>query len=239
MSDPHARIADIRERAAGVRERIAAACATAGRDSASVTLVAVTKGHDAATVAAAVAAGLHDIGESRVQETRDKRGLLDATLPDSVHWHLVGQLQSNKARAAAALVDTVHSLDSDRVATALDRGRGTGRPLRVLVEVELTGIAGRGGVAPDDLDVLVGAVRGLPHLELAGLMTVAAPGPPEAARRTFARLREMRDELVARHGVALPHLSMGMSDDYTAAVEEGATMVRLGRTLFGPRPPIS
>ncbi|MHB8717424.1 MAG: YggS family pyridoxal phosphate-dependent enzyme [Candidatus Dormibacteria bacterium] len=230
----------VSERVAMVRDRIAAACARCDRDPAQVTLIAVTKGHPAAAVRAVVAAGLHDIGESRVQETRAKRAVLGAGLPAGVRWHLVGQLQTNKARAAASLFDVVHSLDSERLAAALGRGRSPApAPLRVLIEVELTGLAGRGGVTPEHLDALFGAARAHPQLRVAGLMSVAAPGSAESARASFARLRGLRDQLEQRHQVALPHLSMGMSDDFEVGVEEGATMVRVGRALFDPRSPIS
>ena len=229
----------IRRRAGEVRERIEAARARGGHAAPPVTLVAVTKGHDAGTVRAAVAAGLHDIGEARVQEARGKHDALDAAAPGRLRWHLIGQLQSNKARAAAGLFDVVHSLDGERAAAALARGRGDAPPLPVLIEVELTGIPGRGGVPPGAVAALLAAARAHPQLAVAGLMTVAAPGPAGQARATFARLRELRDGLERAEGLRLAHLSMGMSDDYEVAVEEGATLVRLGRTLFGPRPPIS
>ena len=216
-----------------VRERVRAAAERSGRDPATILLVAVTKGVDVAHIEEAIAAGVRDIGENRVQEAVSKR----AELAGGVRWHLVGHLQTNKARRAAELFDTVHSVDSLRVAQALSAGRPHHlSALETLVEVELTGISGRTGAPPSELANLVRGVSGLPAIRLTGLMTIAPPSPdPSAARPWFARLRRHRDELEQETGIALPQMSMGMSDDFETAVEEGATMVRVGRAIFAPR----
>jgi pyridoxal phosphate enzyme (YggS family) len=231
---------------AEVRARIGAAATRSGRLAGEVTLLAVTKGQPAGAVQAAAAAGLRDIGESRVQEARAKQAVVDPGRSDGagvdeedgarLRWHLIGHLQHNKAGVASTVFDTVQSVDSVRIASALAAHRADGaRPLRVFLEVELTGLPSRSGLAPEQLDALTAAVTALPQLELVGLMTIAAPGPAAATRALFSRLRGLRDALRQRHGVPLNDLSMGMSDDFEVAVEEGATVVRLGRVLFGDR----
>jgi len=224
---------------ARARERIAAAAARTGADAARVRLVAVSKTVAAAGVQEALDAGIRDLGENKVQEALAKRTELEQAGAPGATWHLIGHLQTNKAGRAAAGFDWAHSVDSERVASALDARRPlTGPPLEVLIEVELTGQPGRTGVAAGGLAALAEVIGGLPGLRLRGLMTMAAPvADPELARPTFARLRELRDELERRVGIGLPELSMGMSDDFEAAVAEGATIVRLGRAIFGARPP--
>lgn len=216
-----------------VRGRVRHAAERAGRDPATVRVVAVTKGHAAAVIGAALDAGVEDIAESRVREAESKR----AELGDrTATWHMVGHLQRNKARAAAAIFDVVHSIDSAPVAAALDRHRdGAAPPLRVLVEVDLTAIPGRSGVPPGAAAALLSDLEGLAALETVGLMTIAPPGSPDAARDCFARLRGLRNRLRDERGFPLPELSMGMSDDFEIAIAEGSTMVRLGRVLFGVR----
>jgi pyridoxal phosphate enzyme (YggS family) len=220
---------------AAARRRIAAAAERAGRDPASVRLVAVSKTVAAERVAEAVAAGVTDLGENRVQEAAAKR----PQLPDGVRWHMVGHLQTNKAARAAATFAVVHSVDSVRLAETLAARRPAGLgELEVLLEVELTGLPGHTGLLPGGLEEAVAAIAGLGGLRLRGLMTMAPPvADPEEARPVFAALRRMRDGLEQRAGGALPELSMGMSGDFEVAVEEGATMVRLGRAIFGERPP--
>jgi pyridoxal phosphate enzyme (YggS family) len=217
-----------------VRERIAAAATAAGRRPADISVLAVTKGHPAAAIAAALDLGLVDIGESRVQEAQSKQ----ATLGDrTATWHMVGHVQRNKARPAAAVFDVVHSVDRVALATSLDRHRPPGwRPLRVFIEVDLTGIEGRSGIAPPAVAGLVAAVASLSRLQAVGLMTIAPPGSREAARDCFGRLRRLRDDLAAAGGARLDELSMGMSDDFEVAVAEGSTVLRLGRVLFGEGP---
>ena len=227
------------------RQRIDAAARRSGRDAGAVRLVAVSKTVSPPRVLEAIAAGVVDVGENKVQEALAKRDAIGVAA-GGVAWHLIGHLQTNKAgRAAGGAFATVHSVDSDRVAQALDSRRPEELdPLAVLIEVELTGLPGRTGVQPGDLEPLAELVNSsLPHLRLAGLMTMAPPpdgsGPHalDAARRAFARLRALRDELEPRLGARLPELSMGMSGDFEVAVEEGSTIVRLGSALFGERPP--
>jgi len=224
----------IGRRIAAVREAVAAAAARARRDPATVRIVAVAKTVAPASVCAALDAGLTDIGENYVQEARAKR----AAGGDRGTWHLVGGLQRNKARAAARIFDRVHSIDSEAVAEALARAVG-GRSLPVLIQVSVAGEPSKRGVAIEGLEALAQAVLRRPGLSLDGLMTVPPAGDPEAARAHFRLLRQLRDRTAARLGVELPHLSMGMSDDFTVAVEEGATWLRLGRALFGARGPVA
>jgi PLP dependent protein len=226
---------DVAGAIAAARARIAAAAERAGRDPAAVRLVAVSKTVAAERVAEAVAVGVTDLGENRVQEAVAKR----PQLPEGVRWHMVGHLQTNKAARAAATFAVVHSVDSVRLAEVLAARRPAGLgELEVLLEVELTGLPGHTGFAPEALGEAVTAIGGLDRLRLRGLMTMAPPvADPEQARPAFARLRRLRDEVEERGGVPLPELSMGMSDDFEVAVEEGATVVRLGRAIFGERPP--
>jgi PLP dependent protein len=213
-----------------VRGRVRDAAERAGRDPATVRVVAVTKGHAAAAIGAALDAGLADIAESRVQEADAKRVELGDR---AATWHMIGHLQRNKARAAAAIFDVVHSIDSAQLATALDRHReGATPPLRVLVEVDLTAIQGRSGVPAGAASAILSSLQGLAALETVGLMTIAPPGSPDAARDCFARLRGLRDRLRDEQGYPLPELSMGMSDDFEIAIAEGATIIRIGRALF-------
>lgn len=225
----------LRERIGSVRDRIARAAARVGRAPDEVTLVGVGKRHPASRVAAAVRVGLRVVAENYAQEAEAKipeiREKLEVWGAPEPLWHFVGQLQRNKARIAASLFDCVESVDRLSLARALDRRAGElGRLLPVLLQVDFCGGARRGGAAPEELEVLLAGCRALPSLRVTGLMTVPAWNPdPEAARPSFARLRD----LARRHG--LPELSMGMSADLEVAVEEGATMVRVGTAIFGPR----
>ncbi|MCL6551702.1 MAG: YggS family pyridoxal phosphate-dependent enzyme [Firmicutes bacterium] len=224
----------IDERLHRARARIAAAAARAGRDPAAVTIVGVTKGVDVERIREALAAGLRDLGENRIQEALPKI----AALGPGPRWHFVGRLQRNKARWAAGSFAMVHSVDSVPLADALDRAAArAGRRLPVLIEVNVAGEPTKAGVAPDAAAALVAAVRARAHLEPVGLMTVApVAASPEHVRPIFRTLRELRDRLrEGPGGPAFVELSMGMSDDFEVAVEEGATLVRLGRAIFGPR----
>lgn len=217
-----------------VRGRIEAATARSGRPAGAVTLIGVTKTVAAETMQAAVAAGLADLGENRVQEAQAKIPVVGRA---RVRWHFIGHLQRNKAGRAVELFDRVHSVDDAEVAEALSRhAAAAGRTLPVLVEVNVSGEASKFGVAPGALAALLERVAALPGLALDGLMTV---GPlvetAEASRPGFARLRGLRDEAERRLGRRLPELSMGMSGDFEVAVEEGSTMVRVGGAIFGPR----
>jgi len=228
-------------RLAEVRERIAQAAARAGRRSEEITLVGVAKRKPAEAVAAAAAAGLAHVGENFVQEARTKIPRVAALLgtrAEALRWHFVGRLQTNKAKLAATLFDAVESVDRAELALALARhAESAGRTLDVLLQVNLSGEPQKGGAVPGDLPALAAAVRACASLRLLGLMTVpAASADPEASRPAFARLRELRDALCrAAGGLTLPALSMGMSADLEVAIEEGATIVRVGTALFGPR----
>lgn len=230
------------ERLAAVRARVGAAAARAGRDSSEVALVGVAKGQPAERVAALVRAGLRDVAENFAQEARAKiprvAALLEPSGAPPPRWHFVGQLQRNKARVVVPLVACVHSVDRESLARELDRrARAAGRRLEVLLQVNLSAEAQKGGAAPESLCELLRALRPLQALRAVGLMTVpAAAEDREAARSPFARLRELRDTLArVPEGAGLRELSMGMSADLEVAVEEGATLVRVGTDLFGPR----
>ena len=222
------------EHLAHVRAEIARRQAIAGRTH-TVTIVAVTKGFGLDAVAAALDAGLTDLGENRVQEALDK---IDTPAGRRATWHLIGHLQRNKAKHVAGRFALVHSLDSVALAEELDRRTGAaGGRQRVLLQVNVAGEAQKSGCAPADAPAVARRVAGLPHLALEGLMTIAPFSDAEdVQRRTFRGLRELRDAL-QEEGLWLPTLSMGMSADYGPAVEEGATVIRLGTVLFGPREP--
>ena len=222
------------DRLALLEERVRHACARAGRPRSSVTLVAVTKyvGPTAATVLTEL--GVRDLGESRPQELWRKA----AALPDGVRWHLIGHLQRNKIERTLPLVHLIHAADSMRLLEALNaeavrRGRQT--PVPVLLEVNASREANKSGFAPAEVPGLAAALTGLRRLRVRGLMTMAAEtDDPEDCRPTFAELRRLRERLQAEVGDAhqLEHLSMGMSNDFEAAIEEGATLIRVGSALF-------
>ena len=224
----------LKERLEAVEERIARAAARAGRRREDVTLLAVTKKFPAATIAAAAGLGIRDFGENYVQEFEGKREALAGLT--GVRFHLIGHLQANKARKAVELFDVVQTVDSARLADRLNQaaserlGEAASTPLDVMIEVKLSPEEAKAGVSPEDLPQLIEAVHGCADLRLRGLMTM----PPwsddaEPSRPYFRRLRE----LAAKH--ALPGLSMGMSHDFEVAIEEGATLIRVGTALFGPR----
>jgi len=223
----------VADRLVAVRARIADAAARANRDPDDVLLIAVSKGMPAARVDEALAAGVGDIGENRIQEAADKQ----REVRHAARWHLIGHLQTNKAGRAAAIFDFVHSVDSRRVAEALSTHRPAGRdPIGVLIEVDLTGLPTRSGVAEADVEALVAELVNVPAIHVMGLMTIAPfSADPQDARATFTRLRHIRDHMEHATGWALPELSMGMSNDFEIAIEEGATMVRIGRAIFGER----
>lgn len=232
--DP-AEIARLTTARAAVVDRIALACRPVGRDPAGVRLVAVSKTVPPERVRAALAAGLTDFGENRVQEAAGK-----APLVPGARWHLVGPLQSNKARRAVELFDVIQSVDSVELAGRLGRVAAElrpGRPLPVLLQVNVDVDPHKAGFTPDGLAAALPALLALPALRVVGLMTIGRlVGDPEEARPTFRRLRELSARLRAAQPGLGPELSMGMSDDYPVAVEEGATIVRVGRALFGARP---
>lgn len=225
----------IREALQDVRARIRAAAERANRDPSGITLVAVSKGIDVERVEAALEAGVTDLGESRVQETQQR--LLP--LRDRATFHLIGHLQTNKAKFAVELYDWVHSVDSPKLARILDeRARAAGRTLRVLVEVNTSGETSKHGVPPDELIGVLDALAECPALHMRGLMTIGPRfGGDEGARASFRILRGLRSAVGDRMEVSAHelHLSMGMSDDFEIAIEEGATIVRVGSAIFGHR----
>jgi pyridoxal phosphate enzyme (YggS family) len=223
----------IRDRLLRVQDRIHAAAVRVGRDASSVTLVAVSKAMPVDAIRQAVEAGATILGENRVQEARDKI----AALPGIARWHLVGHLQTNKAKFAVQLFDLIHSLDSLKLGQALDRhGQELAKPVRCLIEVNLGGEESKSGMTEDGVRPLLEAVGNLRHLRIEGLMALPPFLPdPEQMRPHFRRLRILRDKL-RDEGLAVAELSMGMTHDFEAAIEEGATLVRIGTAIFGPRP---
>jgi pyridoxal phosphate enzyme (YggS family) len=218
----------IRDRHDRLLARLRGIAAGHGHDPARLRIVGITKTHPVEAARAAVEAGLTMLGENRVQEAEDKV----AAIP-LAEWHLVGHLQANKARRAVRLFAVIHSVDSTDLLDRVDRiaGEEERRP-RLLLQVNVSGEASKWGMPVEALD----AVRIPENADLVGLMTIAPMGAPEAdARAAFGRLRRLRDELQHRLGTPLPELSMGMSDDAAAAAAEGATLVRIGTALFGPR----
>jgi PLP dependent protein len=217
-----------------VRQRIEAACARAGRQAESVTLVAVTKGQPPEAVCAAAALGLSLFGENKVQEAKAKIPLC----PGRLHWQMVGHLQTNKCRDAVELFEMVQSVDSLRLAEELNRrAEEAAKTLPVLLEVNAVGEASKFGYRPDPLLADLDRLNALPRLEIQGLMTVPPwTSDPEDVRPVFRQMHELKERCEQLLGAPLPHLSMGMTGDFEVAIEEGATMVRIGTALFGPRP---
>lgn len=224
-------------RLAEVRERIAAACSQAGRSPDEVGLVAVTKTHPAAAAEAALAAGITELGENRVQELEGKVGEVGR---HRAGWHLIGGLQRNKVRRAIPLFDLLHSLDSERLARKISQDAQESEvTVRALVQVNASGEPSKSGFTPDALIPALERICALPGLRVEGLMTMAPFTDDEPTlRESFRRTRELRDAAAAEvpefSGL---HLSMGMSNDYEIAVQEGSTLVRLGTVLFGEREP--
>ncbi len=226
----------VRKNLLRIQERIAGAAARVGRRAEEITLIGVSKTHPASAIREAYEAGIRHFGENRVQEWEGKRSGTEGL---AATWHLIGHLQSNKAARAARLFHSIDSIDDFAIAQRLDRARAEGGitgKLRVLIEVRVAPEATKSGVEINELSALAEGFADLPRLQLAGLMCI----PPflekaEQVRPYFTRLREFRDELTRNLGIALPVLSMGMSEDFEVAIEEGATEVRLGTALFGAR----
>ena len=220
---------------AALQERIGAAARGAGRDPDDIEVVAVTKTRSPQEIEAAIRCGLSAVGENRVQEAEAKKPEVGA----EASWHFVGHLQSNKAARAVALFDLVQSVDSVRLAQALSRRAGdAGRVLDILIQVNTSGAAGQSGVDADALEPMLAAVAALEHVHVRGLMTIAAHTQEEhLVRPCFAALRTLGERMRASAltGVEMHCLSMGMSGDYEWAIAEGATMLRLGTSIFGPR----
>jgi PLP dependent protein len=226
-------MAEIAENLERVRERVAHAAAKSGRSVDDIELVAITKTHPADKVHEAIEAGQTLFGESRVQEARAKI----PELPSNLRWHFVGHLQKNKIRHALPLFEMIHSVDSLGLAQEVNRiAEEEGMHPRILLEVNVAGEGSKFGFAPDKLREQMEEVLALPRLSILGLMTI----PPLAeevkvSRKYFVQLRELRDRLQTAFRVDLAHLSMGMTQDYPIAVEEGATLVRVGTAIFGER----
>lgn len=229
----------IAERLQSIRARIASACDRAGRPTSSVELMGVSKNHPPEAVAEAVQLGLTLFGENRIQEARTKIPLS----PSNARWHFIGHLQSNKARDAVGLFEMVQGVDSLDLARELQKqALKQSRRLAILAEVNVAGESTKFGWNPEALLAALPSLASLDRLELKGLMTIAPYAPdPELARPVFRDLRELRDRCELQMQAPLPILSMGMSGDLEVAIEEGATLVRVGTALFGdrPRPPAS
>jgi len=228
-------MSDVRENILRIRERIAAAAVRSGRDPSEVRLMGVTKTVGDDRILQAIEAGIDIIGENYVQEAKRKIELMGK----SVEWHFIGHLQSNKARYAVRLFDMIHSVNRVSLAEELNRrAAAAGLVCRVLVEVNLAGEESKSGAPPEEAPGLVRAVSQLANLSVRGLMTMAPwYEDPEKARPCFAGLRRLRDRIDAEGipNVTLRELSMGMTDDFEVAVEEGSTIVRIGRAIFGER----
>ena len=224
-----------------VHERIAEAALRSGRLPEGVRLVAITKSRPEQAIRDAYGCGQRDFGENRVEEAQPKQAALD-DLP-GIRWHMVGKIQSRKARDVAGHFEYVHSVDRMKIARRLNQYQTrVGEPLHVLLEINTSGEDTKAGwyipegIAPAEFMVDFQQVLSLPHLQVGGLMTMAALGASaQAVRMTFARLCEIRDQVEQKLNCKLPELSMGMSDDYEIAIEQGATMVRVGRAIFTPR----
>ena len=217
---------EIRANLAHVESRIRAACQRAGRDRGDVTLVAVTKTFPAEAVTAALAAGATEIGENKVQEARDKKPLANA----GARWHLIGHLQSNKAKDAVRIFDVIQTIDTLSLAGKVAKAAAAAaKRQEVLLEVNLGREPQKAGADPAEVETLAAAVSRMPELSLTGLMTIQPAGDEKAARAWFNELRTMRD------AIGLRELSMGMTEDFETAIEEGATIIRVGRAIFGSR----
>lgn len=227
-------MSDLAERLQNIRERLAEATRRSGRPPEAATLVAVSKTYPVEVIQEAVAAGQRVFGENRVQEIVLKQ----PQLPGRLEWHLIGPLQSNKVRKVLPLVRMIHAVDSLDIARDINRIAGElGLHPRVLIEVNLAAESSKHGFSPQALRDQLEALYGLDRLYIQGLMCIPPFDPePERSRRHFVQLRELRDELQTRGGAPLPELSMGMSHDFEAAAEEGATFVRVGSAIFGARP---
>jgi len=229
---------EIRERLAAVRARIAAAAQRANRDPEEVRVLAVSKTFPASTILATVEAGLFQFGENRVQEAARKVPPVRDASPHALEFHLIGSLQRNKARRAAELFDVIQSVDRPELARSLNRAAAElGRRLQVMIQVNIDAETQKGGVEPSAAPSLAELIGVLPQLDATGLMAIPAAQPnAEIARKSFSRLRRLHEQLKLDHP-GLRELSMGMSADFEVAIEEGATWIRIGTGLFGPRTP--
>jgi len=225
---------DLEASVKSVQQRIEAACARSRREPGSITLVTVSKGQPPAMVCAAAELGLSLFGENKVQEAKAKI----PQCPGRLRWHMVGHLQTNKCRDVVGLFEMVQSVDSLHLAEELNRrAEQAAKTMPVLLEVNAVGEASKFGCRPDQLLADLGSINALPRLEIQGLMTVPPwTLDPEKVRPVFRQMRELKERCEQLLGAPLPHLSMGMTGDFEVAIEEGATMVRIGTALFGARP---
>ena len=228
------RVMSLAENLASLQQRIEAACARAGRDPATVTLLAVSKGQPPEAVRAAAELGLSSFGENKVQEGKAKIGMC----PGRLRWHMIGHLQSNKCRDAVHFFSMIEGVDSHALAQEIHRcAEKQAKTMPILLEVNIAGESSKFGYKPEAVLADLDAINALPRVELHGLMTIAPWSPePEKARPIFRKLRELKERCEQKMGVPLPVLSMGMSGDFEVAIEEGATIIRVGTSLFGARP---
>ena len=233
MTEPAGTAAALLERLAAVEQRVQAACDRAGRDRATVRLIAVSKTKPAEQIQTLLAAGQRCFGENRVQEALQKVDALGA----GPEWHLIGHLQRNKAKQVVGRFALLHGVDSAELCDILDRrAAATGLCQPILVQANLAGESSKSGVAADAAETLIRHAVTLPGLRVDGLMMIPPPvKQPEQSRRWFVALRELRDRIGGAVGRELPELSMGMTDDFEVAIEEGASLVRVGRAIFGAR----
>jgi pyridoxal phosphate enzyme (YggS family) len=223
-------MSEFQERLDEIKGRIVAACERAGRSIEEVTLVAVSKTYGPECVREAAECGLTIFGENRVQELQSKVGMC----PSNLEWHLIGTLQSNKVKQVVNLVSMIHSVDSLKLLEEIESR--TGKMMPVLLQVNISGEASKSGMKPEEVAAVVEAANQMKHVEVHGLMTIPPfTVEPEDARKHFIALRELRDRVQAETGTPLPELSMGMSSDFEVAIEEGATYIRVGSSLFGKR----
>jgi pyridoxal phosphate enzyme (YggS family) len=229
----YSRCVNIAAKLAQVEARIAGACSRSGRSRSSVTLVAVGKGHPPDAVTEAARCGVTLFGESKVQEAKAKIPLC----PGRLRWHMIGHLQTNKCRDAVHLFEMIQSVDSLHLAEEINRrAEQAAKTIPVLLEVNIVGEASKFGYKPAQLLLEVERLNALPRLEIHGLMTIPPWSPlPDKSRRVFRELRELKERCEQQLGAPLPQLSMGMSDDFEVAIEEGSTMVRIGTAIFGER----
>jgi len=223
----------IRENLERIREKIRVKSELVGRDPQEITLVAVTKTVEADRIEEAIAAGVNIIGESRVQEAKEKYGKVES----KIIWHLVGHLQRNKAKDAVKIFDLIHSVDSTKLAKEIDKqAKKVGKIQKILVEVNASGEESKYGLSPEEVITFLKEVSRFPNIKVEGLMTMAPfYENPEDCRPYFRKLRELREEIKAENikDVEMGYLSMGMSSDFEVAIEEGSNMVRIGRAIFG------
>lgn len=226
----------ISENINAIRERISRACVRAGRKPSEVTLVAVAKTFPVAAVREALQAGVTDIGENYVQEAIRKRGELER---EHVQWHFIGHLQKNKVKSIAAWVHMIHAVDSSPLLREIDRRASqVGRVIECLIEVNTTGEATKHGIPPSQVVETAKNLAGYDNVRLVGLMTIGPFLPdPEGSRPMFRRLRQLKEEIasIAQGNIVMQHLSMGMTGDFEVAIEEGATLIRIGTAIFGAR----